>query len=318
MKHPLQQTILLVALFLVAQAIGLAIINEYIDIHASHESGMTVKNDDIYKRIGFEPPQIQNESLSFIYILVSVFIGTAIILLIIKFKKGNLWKIWYFIAVLVALAVAINPFVFKIPLLDNMMGVLIVGLIALVLSFLKVVRPNIYVHNFTEILIYGGIAALLVPIMDLFSGIVLLVLISIYDAYAVWKSKHMITMAEFQKTTNLFAGLSLPYSRKELENKDVKKSVKKETPNGTPSDKTAAILGGGDIAFPLLFSGVVMKLTGSYWFPALISLGAALALFLLLAKAEKGKFYPAMPFISAGCFAGLIVSWAISNVIVIK
>ena len=69
----------------------------------------------------------------------------------------------------------------------------------------------------------------------------------------------------------------------------------------------SAVLGGGDVAFPLLFSGVVMKTTGSYVFPLIITLTTAIALGLLLTYSEKGKFYPAMPFISAGCFVGYLV-----------
>jgi hypothetical protein len=37
-----------------------------------------------------------------------------------------------------------------------------------------------------------------------------------------------------------------------------------------------------------------------------------LALLLLFVKAGKDKFYPAMPFISAGCFAGLGIVWALN------
>ena len=40
---------------------------------------------------------------------------------------------------------------------------------------------------------------------------ILLVLISIYDMIAVWKSKHMITLAKFQLDTKSFAGLAMNY-----------------------------------------------------------------------------------------------------------
>ena len=39
------------------------------------------------------------------------------------------------------------------------------------------------------------------------------------------------------------------------------------------------------------------------------SITTALALGMLLMKAEKDKFYPAMPFVSAGCFIGLAIIW---------
>lgn len=303
MKHPLNPTIMLILMFLVSQLVGLAIVNEYVDVKGSFEAGETVKNDEAYLRIGIEPPTVENESLTFIYILFAVIVGTIIILVIIKFKKGNLWKLWYFVAIFLSITLALNPLLMGIleKLGISQLHRVILVFIALALGFFKVFKPNIYVHNITEIFIYGGIAALMVPILDLFSATVLLVLISVYDAYAVWKSKHMIKMAKFQQTTNVFAGLSVPY---ELPKKaKTRKSSRKEKTVQT------AILGGGDIAFPLLFSGVVMKITGSYLAPFVITVTTTIALTALLAKSEKGKFYPAMPFISLGCFAGFLLSF---------
>jgi len=43
----------------------------------------------------------------------------------------------------------------------------------------------------------------------------------------------------------------------------------------------------------------------------IISVGATIALSLLFYFSEKGKFYPAMPFISMGCFAALLIAAAI-------
>ena len=114
MKHPLNLTVLLILMFLTAQLAGLLIIKEYVNIEASHQTGTTVNNEEMFRRIGFEPPVVGNESLSFLFILISVLVGTGFILLIIKFRKGNLWKLWYFFAVLFSLLVALNPFVFKL------------------------------------------------------------------------------------------------------------------------------------------------------------------------------------------------------------
>ena len=71
-------------------------------------------------------------------------------------------------------------------------------IIALILTYFKVFRTNIWVHNFTEIFIYGGLAALIVPIINVFSAFALLIAISLYDMFAVWQSKHMVSMAKFQ------------------------------------------------------------------------------------------------------------------------
>ncbi len=333
MKHPVNMTLLLTAMFLLAQLVGLMIVNEYVDISASHETGMTVKDTEEFNRIGIEPPEVPNESTSFVFILGSVLLGTVLILLIVRFGKRRLWKAWYLFAVLMALLVALNPFIFKamvfLGIVNFVSPYIMTAVIALCLSVLKVYVQNIYTHNATEILIYGGLAALLVPILNLFSVTVLLVVISAYDAYAVWKSKHMVKMAQFQRDTNLFAGFSFPYKdvkgylgKKAVEVPREEKSKSASKHAGAPTKKSpvpkkdtapsSAILGGGDIAFPLLFAGVIMKTTGSYLYPFIVALSTTAALFVLFWRAEKGKFYPAMPFLSAGCFLGASICWLIS------
>jgi presenilin-like A22 family membrane protease len=136
-------------------------------------------------------------------------------------------------------------------------------------------------------------------LFNIVSGIVLLVLIAVYDAYAVWKSKHMITLAKSQAKAKMFSGLLIPYqigrSKKKLPKvQKIKKKVKIRT----------AMLGGGDIGFPLIFAGIILKELG-LWQSLVIPFFAAAALGILFWKADEKKFYPAMPFIGAGCLIGL-------------
>lgn len=72
-----------------------------------------------------------------------------------------------------------------------------------------------------------------------------------------------------------------------------------------------AILGGGDVVFPIITAGVVM-LTFGLFYSLFVIAGVALGLLYLFINSEKKKFYPAMPFITAGIFLGLLVAWMIS------
>ncbi len=175
---------------------------------------------------------------------------------------------------------------------------------ALIFGFWKVFKPNFWIQNLTEIFVYGGLAAIFVPVFNMFSVSILLILISIYDIYAVWKSKHMVTLAKSQMKAKVFAGILIPYQPiKSLAEKKLSGSLKK-------IKVRTAILGGGDIGFPLIFAGVVMKDFG-LWQSLIIPVFALLGLAALLFTAKEKKFYPAMPFISAGCFLGLLVVWVI-------
>ncbi|MBU4284532.1 MAG: hypothetical protein KJ968_05480 [Nanoarchaeota archaeon] len=280
MKHTLKITLMLVLLFFLSQVIGLAITNQYIDHEKTAETGVTAWEELPYD---FERPPVE-ESSSFIYILIAVLLGTGLLMLLIKFKKVNLWKFWFFISVVVCLTIALNPFMRQEIALT----------ISFVLALFKVVRPNIFVHNITEVFIYGGLAAIFVPIMNLYAVFMLLLLISAYDIYAVWKSKHMIKLAKFQTSSRVFAGLSIPY-------KMPKKEAKKKA--GRVEKIKTAILGGGDIAFPLIFAGVVMKNVG-FLTSLIIPVFVSAALLILLIKSKKDRFYPAMPFLTMGCLVG--------------
>jgi presenilin-like A22 family membrane protease len=142
--------------------------------------------------------------------------------------------------------------------------------------------------------LYGGLAAIFVPILNVLYAFILLLALSAYDMYAVWRSKHMIKMAKFQTKSGIFAGLLIPY--------------KAPAVRGPKKPVRTAVLGGGDIGFPLIFSGTVLAASG--FVPALlVSLGATAALFILLLLSQKDKFYPAMPFLTLGCAVGYLATF---------
>jgi presenilin-like A22 family membrane protease len=320
MKHTLKITLILICIFFISQIAGIYILYSSIDKEKTKTTGEVTFTELPYQ---IERPQIE-ENVTYIYIIVGVLLGTGLVLLLIKFRKPKLWKVWYLISVVITLAISFSVFVNQTIAIT----------IAIIFGLIKVFKPNVYFHNFTEIFVYSGIAVVFAPMMNIFSVIMLLILISIYDMYAVWKSKHMIKLAEFQKETKLFAGLSIPYSVQISSNKNIeKKGIDNENNDETQQSKTDdknsethkdkifqkvigtkifetrnAVLGGGDIAFPLLFSGVLLKTYG-LWQSFFIPVFSGVGLFILLLKSEKGKYYPAMPFISIGCFIGYFFIW---------
>ena len=319
MKHTFPVTLILLFVFVLAQANGLLVLDYYINIKESAAAGRTVVNQEAYEQSNITAPEIENESSSFVYILIALLLGTALVLLILKFRQRRLWKAWFFLSVVATLVISLNTWMFRFfgTLVSSASSLYIATvLLCFVLAYLKVFRQNVFIHNFTEIFIYGGLAALLVPILNMTSIIILLILVAAYDMYAVWKSKHMIAMAQFQTEEKVFAGLYIPYKTptyiaesptlkdgkiipvKNVPSKKIKTETRKSTGIST------AILGGGDVAFPLLFSGVVMKTTGSYFAPVIAVATTTISLALLFYYGEKGKFYPAIPFVAAGCFVG--------------
>jgi presenilin-like A22 family membrane protease len=272
-------------MFLVAQFIGIGVVYKSVDSIATLEGGKTVFKNALGEQPDLAPTQ------NGIMILFAILLGTGVMLLIIKYNLIWVWKIWFLFAVTIALFVA-----FKVLIIP----IIAFGL-ALVLGLWKLFRPNFYIQTITELFIYGGLAAIFVPMLNLLTVSVLLVLISVYDYWAVNKSKHMVKLAKSQTKAGMFAGLLVPY-------KISKPSLRKKT--GKKVKVRTAMLGGGDVGFPIIFAGVVLAEMGLLQ-ALVIPFFALGGLGYLFWKSEQKKFYPAMPFISVGCFIGLAVVYLI-------
>ena len=89
--------------------------------------------------------------------------------------------------------------------------------------------------------------------------------------------------------------------------KNIKDIKIKEVKDKTKDIKVSlAILGGGDVAFPLIFAGVILR-AFSFLDASIVAFTSTLSLFFLFSIAKKEKFYPAMPFITAGCLIGYLI-----------
>lgn len=314
MKHTVKITVLLIALFFIAQLIGIYVAKTYLPEvkQVVNKTTGEITNETVYNLpYGLDPPKDIKPQESVISIIVALCFAVLIMLFLMKFRAETFLRIWFTIVVILGIAIAINAFLIKIP---NAM--LISMAIAIPLGIIKIFRRNMIVHNATELLIYPGIATVFIPILNIWSVVILLIIISIYDMWAVWHVGFMQKMAKFQiQKLKLFSGFFVPYVKKEdrLLIKNVRNSSKsaKEKNNKLKKVKVnLAILGGGDVIFPIILAGVILRTLGM-WQAVAISIGATLALAYLFYKSEKGKFYPAMPFISVGCFISLAIAYFI-------
>lgn len=246
----------------------------------------------------------------FFQLLMSFAFALLIFVLITKYKLKLFMRIWFFLVVFIAISLSLNSFLKDF--FTN--SFLIASMFGLGLAILKLVRPSIIIHNATELLIYPGIATLFVQILNPLYALLLLIFISIYDMWAVWKSGIMQKMAKFQMNElKVFGGFSIPYLTKEIRDKINSAKILKNKKKLQSVRLPVAILGGGDIVFPIITAGVFMLNYGIV--PALyIIFGAFTGLAYLLAISEKKKFYPAMPYITAGIFLGLLI-WLLFRLI---
>ena len=310
MKHNVKITAILIIMFLLTQLIGFFVVKTY--------------NNGLILPYGMEPPEEVKENFSIINILIAFVIAIGLFFLLTKIKAETFIRIWFFAVTSMAIGLTINVVIFLLIKNFNI-SLSMVSLIALILAvplaYFKIFKRNMIVHNMTELIIYPGIAAVFVPLINTFGIVILLLLISIYDIWAVWHSEFMQKMAKYQiENLKFFTGFFLPYAEKKekLKIKQIKdKYLEKGEKVLNNQFKKAkikinlAILGGGDVIFPIIAAGVFYKTYHSIIPSLIISLFAALALLMLFLFAKKKRFYPAMPFLTMGIYLGMILYYAL-------
>ena len=306
MKHNLKITLIILSMFILTQFIGIYVVDFYSPLKVVHGNVFEVDSPDL--PFGLEVPELK-ENTEFNYafgsIIFAFIIAISLLLLLSKFNIEFFIRLWFFAVVLIALGISFN--VFLLGIFSSKITWIIALIIALPLGFIKIYKRDFFVHNFTELFIYPGIAAVFVPILNIYTIIGLLILISIYDMWAVWHSGIMQKMAKYQiNKLNIFSGFFVPYVSKKVRQK--LKKMKKSELKKKKIRVNMAILGGGDVVFPIIAAGVMLKTLGLLS-SIFVIIGATLGLCYLMFFAEKKKFYPAMPFITAGIFLGILISY---------
>lgn len=213
-----------------------------------------------------------NELSEYSYYLPLAILALSIIFLALsRFKR--LIKYWHILALIICMSITLGAIIDFLPAI----------IVSCLIVLLKKTSDDQYFDNVSEFLIYPAFAIALMPLLNLISAIVLLLIICIYDIIAVYFSKHMVKLAKTQLKENVFSGIRVK----------IKKSV--------------SMVGGGDIAFIMLFCAIILRDIGFFQ-----SISAAVfssfGLFALLYFGEKKKFYPAMPFLSISAFFGAFFS----------
>jgi len=313
-------------MFVLTQFIGLAVLHAD-PFHLEQEINGTIQKVANPAFSLIQPPEAktQKDFLRLLQSLIFAFvIAISIFFLLTKFKIEFILKAWFFIVVFIALFITLYSFEKLAPFTINYNWAFAIPIIiALPLAFIKIFKRGFLIHNFTELLIYPGIATIFVPILNIYTIIFLLILISIYDMWAVWHSGIMQKMAKYQiNKLNIFGGFFIPHTDKKTKQKI--KLLKEKFKNKKISEKNLkaknikvniAMLGGGDVVFPIIAAGVVFTSTTLSWSglgsALLIIAGATLGLTSLFMFSKKKKFYPAMPFITIGIFIGMVFSWLV-------
>jgi presenilin-like A22 family membrane protease len=232
----------------------------------------------------------------FVYMLL-ILVFTALILLAIRLKRG--WVLSGFILVSIASSIYFVLVAFMSPLLALVP--------TLVVLLLLRYYPEWYVIDAFGIFVCAGISSLFGVSMTILPTLLLLVVLAVYDAISVYKTRHMVSLAEGVikiKAPMLFI---VPKSRDYSFRRDqVTVSV------GEGQKKGAFFLGLGDAIIPtiLVISANWSLPLQSFYGINLPAFGAMLGTylgFLFLMSTSRDKPQAGLPFLNSGVIFGFFV-----------
>jgi presenilin-like A22 family membrane protease len=189
---------------------------------------------EIWKFERVTPPSISLWQFLFYFLLGTLFLLS--IIYFFKFKKSK--AIFFKVIFLLAIGFG-NLFFFGLWLPDLATFILVA---LLLFSLFK--KPSLIIHNLVLIFAVAGIGAGLGLGFTPEMVILLLLIFSIYDFIAVYKTKHMVKMAKEMVEQGAILGFVVPQKIS-----DFPTHLKEVKPGGK-----FLILGAGDIVFPLIFS----------------------------------------------------------------
>lgn len=257
----------------------------------------------------FRDPNNLGNPVLYILILIAM---TVFLLVLIKFGKRKLVKGIFMFAIFITIAAVFLPLFYQI--LDNLdISFLLSSILAGLIIGLLVIRPEWYILNAAAFLTGCGITAILGMSLGILPSILLLVFLAIYDAFAVYGTKHMITLAEAVVALDMPAVFIMP-KRSDFS----LSSLKKSTTTSEESEREALLMGVGDAVIP----GILI-VSSFVFLPAqagtitnanlLVSIGSMIGTFFgflaLIFLARKGKPQAGLPFLNSGTIIGFIVSY---------
>lgn len=238
--------------------------------------------------------QIEIPKVSFWDFILNFIIITAVLLIIIRFLKFQKGKGLIFKGLFI-LATSFGCLVFLEAWFSEPIPLILVAL----LIFWWLWKPSVLSQDTLMVLGIAGMGSVLGLALKPEILIPLLVIFSIYDFIAVYKTKHMVRMAKEMIAQRAILGFVIPPSLFGF----------KESLVGIQPGGKFLVLGGGDIVFPLLFSvSLIPQGILSTIIVAIFSVIGLFASFHFFVSQKVRQPIPALPPIALFSIIGYLIT----------
>jgi presenilin-like A22 family membrane protease len=244
-----------------------------------------------------------------IYFIVMIIAFTLLILLLAKYKVNILIRIIIVFAVFSTLVLGFSAFIPEIPKISSMISSTAFSIIpSALLIFALLKYPRWYIMDAVGIILATTVSTIFGISLGIIPVMILLFLLAIYDFISVYKTKHMLTLADDVIDLKLPVLLVIPKKRTfSLEELD---QVRSEG----GKERDAYIVGLGDMIIP-----TVLVVSSHIYIGPMTTIGAMIGgmsgLLLLMKNVEKGKAQAGLPFLNGGAIIGFLIAYLIGMII---
>jgi len=259
-----------------------------------------------FEDVGAVAFQNPGDPLNLVFFIVVLLVFTAIILLIIRLRKKQALRIIFLGAATLLIFYVLYPVLFILVANDVLaLSLSMIGAASLLVALVK--KPEWYVIDAVALLIGVGAVAMIGISLDVWIVIVLLIVMAAYDALSVYRTKHMIDLADSVMDLNLPVMFVVPKKRG-YSLLEKRKGLKEKLKDG--EEREAYFLGVGDVVFPgilavaafhsLVTNGLIMAVS--------VLTGTLLGFVPLIMYVVKGKPQAGLPFLCSGAVLGYVVA----------
>ena len=252
----------------------------------------------------------------FIYIFL-VLILTGILLILIKYGRRRIIQGILYVSIFITMLYVFLPLLL---LVDPQGYIALIGSLALASLFIFLLAKSgeWYIIDAVGLILAVGVTAILGMSLGILPVIILLIIMAVYDAISVYKTKHMITLAEGVAPLKLPILFVVPQERNFSMDKVAQKGSILHKEN---EEREAFYMGIGDTVIPglLVVSASIylpstssFLITANYWAAIGAMVGSLAGYLLLMRFVLKGKPQAGLPFLNTGAILGYALAYALA------
>jgi len=253
--------------------------------------------------VAFENP---SDPFNLLYFFIIVLIFTAIVLLIIKLRRKKALRIIFLGATTMLMIYVLYP-ILSLVVIDAYLCLGLSICVAGLLLAALIKKPEWYVIDSIAFFTAAGASAMIGISLDIWIVIVLLVAMALYDAISVYKTKHMIDLADSIIDLKLPVMFVIPKKRGYSMLKETKRLKEKLQEK---EEREAFMLGVGDVVFPGILSVAAFHslATGSFIMALAVLAGTLVGFAVLIGYVVKGNPQAGLPLLCSGAIAGYLIT----------